>query len=111
MSPIWMDGPRVRIDTLRRGDRFVSIDGEEWTYIRIDGALSGVHHVGNDAGERASFAGCAEGVRIDSVRQLIAKPRYARLGEHGFKCAGCGVVVNPAVGCVAHPHADVTVSP
>lgn len=55
----WAKGPRVRIDTLRRGQRFLDIEGTAWTYDRIDGALSGVHHVHNVKGA-SCFAGCAE---------------------------------------------------
>jgi hypothetical protein len=63
IAPVWRDSARVRMDTLRRGDRFIAIDGDGYTYDRVDGASSGVHHVTCDDGARTSFAGCAEVVR------------------------------------------------
>jgi hypothetical protein len=63
MAEVWKRGPRVRVDTLKRGDRFVASDGLIYTYVRPDGALSGVHHVEGPSGEKTSFAGCAEGVQ------------------------------------------------
>ena len=59
----WRDGPRVRIDTLRAGEPFVSMSGERWTYVRRDGVCHGVCHVVRDDGEKSLFAGCAEVVR------------------------------------------------
>ena len=60
----WLVYPRVRVDSLKRGDVFFSRDGDAWRYIRKDGALSGVHHVETlDALreiEKTTFAGCAE---------------------------------------------------
>lgn len=50
----------VRIDTLKKGQRFVDISGRVWVYERVDGALSGVHHVEGAGGFKTSFAGCAE---------------------------------------------------
>jgi hypothetical protein len=61
-APEWQNGPRVRVDTLRKGQRFIAYDGVTYTYERIDGALSGVHHVTDGQGRRTCFAGCAEGV-------------------------------------------------
>lgn len=52
------------MDSLRRGQRFLSYDGEEWTYERRDGALDGVHHV-VDGDRRTIFSGCAEVVLLD----------------------------------------------
>ena len=62
-DPEWRRGAKVRVDSLRAGDRFRSIDGEVFTYERVDGASSGVHHVSN-ASERTAFAGCAEVLRV-----------------------------------------------
>ena len=39
--PRWKKGPRVRIDTLRKGDRFLSIDGATFTYERAVKYLEG----------------------------------------------------------------------
>jgi hypothetical protein len=61
-DPRWTHGPRARIDTLHHGQRFLAYDGRTYTYLRKDGALSGVHHVLSEAGESTCFAGCAEGV-------------------------------------------------
>jgi hypothetical protein len=58
------------MDTLRRGQRFSDIDGGVWTYVRRDGALSGVHHVENDQGKRTMFAGCAEVVPLAPASSL-----------------------------------------
>lgn len=62
----WKAGPRVRVDTLRKGDRFIAADGIVYEYVRVDGALSGVHHVTGPGEEKTSFAGCAQGVRVDT---------------------------------------------
>jgi hypothetical protein len=65
IDPRWTKGPRVRIDTMRKGARFVSIEGEVWVYERLDGALSGAHHVKSEDGAKSAvFAGCAEGVLL-----------------------------------------------
>jgi hypothetical protein len=58
--PDWTKGPRTRMDALRAGTRFLSMDGEVWTYDRRDRALSGFHHCTKDDGEKSGFAGCAE---------------------------------------------------
>ena len=50
----------VRVDTLAPGQRFIDIQGSMWTYLRRDGALSGVYHVKNAEGHLTAFAGCAE---------------------------------------------------
>jgi hypothetical protein len=60
---IWQAGPRVRVDTFKRGDRFRAIDGMVYTYDRVDGVSKGVHHVTSMTGAPTSFAGCAEGVK------------------------------------------------
>jgi hypothetical protein len=60
----WKTGPRVRVDALRRGQRFLSIDGKLFAYERVDGASPGVHHVVADGGERTAFAACAEVVLV-----------------------------------------------
>ena len=49
-----------RMDSLRKGDQFTSADGGHYTYDRVDGALSGVHHVTEKGGRQTMFAGCAE---------------------------------------------------
>lgn len=64
VDPKWSAGPRVRVDAMRRGDKFSDIGGNVWTYVRIDGALSGAHHVVSPTGERTYFAGCAEGLPV-----------------------------------------------
>lgn len=67
----WAKGPRVRIETLRKGDKFIAVTGRTYTYVRKDDALSGVHHTVDvffwgvhhtvDAFFcQAQFAGCAE---------------------------------------------------
>jgi hypothetical protein len=33
----WKKGPRARVDSMRRGQRFLDIEGREWTYERPDG--------------------------------------------------------------------------
>lgn len=63
--PTWCERPRVRVDTLKKGDMFVAIDGCQYTYDRVDGACSGVHHVIGDTDEKTSFAGCAEVVKME----------------------------------------------
>lgn len=51
---------KVRMDTLKAGDRFRCCQGMVWTYERRDGASSGVHHViREDDGSKNMFAGCA----------------------------------------------------
>ena len=60
---VWQAGPRVRVETLKRGDKFRAIDGMVYTYDRVDGASSGVHHVTSITSGPTSFAGCAEGVK------------------------------------------------
>ena len=59
-DPRWADGPRVRVDTLSKGDRVLTYVGDVEVYERRDGALSGCHHMqsGN------VYAGCAEVVRL-----------------------------------------------
>ena len=64
MNTEWEKGPRVRVDSLKPGQRFLSMSNGCFTYERRDGALSGVYHVVDDAGGRTSFAGCAEVVMI-----------------------------------------------
>ena len=64
----WTRGPRVRVDSLRKGERFLSIDGARFTYVRPDGALSGVHHVVGDDGVTTCFAASAEVVPLEPVR-------------------------------------------
>lgn len=49
-----------RMDTLKHGDQFTSADGDHYTYVRLDGASSGVHHVVDRNGKSTMFAGCAE---------------------------------------------------
>jgi len=64
MTPRWKTGPRVPVDTLRKGQRFLAYDGCAYAYDRVDGASSGVHHVTGDNGHRTCFAGCAEVVLL-----------------------------------------------
>lgn len=59
-DPVWEQGPRVRVDSLRKGDEFLDIQGGRWVYERKDGALSGALWVTNDTGFKTCFAGCAE---------------------------------------------------
>lgn len=63
-AQVWTqaEGSRVRVDSLKRGERGIASDGETYTYERVDGALSGVHYVVYNGGERTTFAGCAEWV-------------------------------------------------
>jgi hypothetical protein len=61
---VWLDGPRVRVDSLKPGDPFIAVNGERYTYVRRDGALSGAHHVVDADGVKTCFAGCAEVVRV-----------------------------------------------
>lgn len=63
-SKVWQRGPRVRVETLRDGDFFLAMDGQEYTYVRVDGAYRGVHHVVDTRGNGTSFAGCAEVVLL-----------------------------------------------
>lgn len=56
----WTAGPRVRIDSLRRGESFLSIQGEVHTMMRRDGAQLGVYHMQDGH----MFAGSAEGVKL-----------------------------------------------
>lgn len=70
MKPVWAPdsqwstahtaGRCVRVDTLAKGRRFRCIQGQEWTYERLDGALTGVHHARRSDGFTSAFAGCAE---------------------------------------------------
>ena len=61
----WRHLPRVRVDTLKRGDVFFSSEGDAWRYVRPDGASSGAHHVESIGGDtRSSFAGCAEVLKL-----------------------------------------------
>lgn len=59
-DPAWEAGPRVRVDSLAVGQRFLAVDGRRYQYERRDGALSGVYHVVGDNGHNTCFAGCAE---------------------------------------------------
>jgi hypothetical protein len=57
----WKRGPRVQIGRLARGQRFVSITGRIYEYIRPDGALSGaVWCRPMDGGEMDTFCKNAE---------------------------------------------------
>ena len=66
--PQWEAGPRVRVDSLRQGVRFLSHNGATYVYERVDGALKGVHHVarqnyvtgGGAVDVKTTFAGIAE---------------------------------------------------
>lgn len=60
---VWLDGPRVRVDSLRHGDKFIAVNGARYTYERRDGALSGAYHVTDTDGRKTWFAGCAEVVK------------------------------------------------
>jgi len=51
---------RYRMDTLTPGQKFTCASGNMYTYVRRDGALSGVHHVRSASGRDTMFAGCAE---------------------------------------------------
>ena len=64
VDPKWEAGPRVRIDTMRKGDVFTDICGDVWTYVRRDGVSSGVCHVMSPGGVVTCFAGCAEGMKV-----------------------------------------------
>lgn len=66
--PRWLLGPRVRVDSLRKGERFLSSHGERFTYARPDGARSGVHQVFAEDGSLTSFAASAEVVPLTPVR-------------------------------------------
>jgi hypothetical protein len=66
--PRWLLGPRVRVDSLRKGERFMSSQGERFAYVRPDEARSGVHHVIGDDGSLTSFAASAEVVPLTPVR-------------------------------------------
>lgn len=48
------------MDTLKHGQQFTCASGDFYTYLRRDGALSGVHHVRRHDGHDTTFAGCAE---------------------------------------------------
>lgn len=61
-DPRWDAGPRVRVDTLRHGDRFLDSDGHEWVYDRAHSSC-GVHCVDGERGATL-FAGCAEVVLV-----------------------------------------------
>lgn len=50
---------KVRVDSLRRGQRFRCVSGFEWVYDRKDGALSGVHWADRATGGRDCFCGSA----------------------------------------------------
>lgn len=56
-----MSTTKVRVDTLKKGDKFTPAYGGHYTYERVDGASSGVHHV-TDAkdGRGTMFCACAE---------------------------------------------------
>jgi hypothetical protein len=59
------EGRLVRVDSLRKGDRFLSMMGASYTYERPDGGNHGAHHAVNDSGlQDEVFAGCAEVERI-----------------------------------------------
>ena len=47
------------MDTLKHGQQFTCASGDFYTYLRRDGALSGVHHVRRHDGHDTTFAGCA----------------------------------------------------
>lgn len=59
------DEKRVRVDSMKRGDRFVAVgDGKVWTFERQDGGYSGAYHCVREDGYRSCFAGCAEGTPV-----------------------------------------------
>ena len=67
-----------RVDTLKKGDRFTSADGNHYTWIRPDGACSGVIHVTKRDGTETAFAGCAEVELGWNDLGWFAKERAAR---------------------------------
>jgi hypothetical protein len=62
-APRWSAGPRVRLDSLTVGDRFLAYDGAAYTVIGwyLD-RIGGCPRVVGDDGAVTMFAGCAEGV-------------------------------------------------
>ena len=65
IDPSWKSaqelGHLVRVDSLRKGQRFRCITGAIYTYIRPDGANRGGHHAKRASDELSDmFAGCAE---------------------------------------------------
>lgn len=61
----WPPEGAVRVDSsLRRGQKFRAMDGKTYEYVRVDAALSGVHHVIDEKGFKTAFAGCAEVVLL-----------------------------------------------
>ena len=65
----WKAGSRVRVDTLRKGDRFIAADGIVYEYVCVDeGERDDIHHVIGPNEEKTFFAGCAQGVRVDTTQ-------------------------------------------
>jgi hypothetical protein len=58
-NPVWAKSNRVAVDSLRSGQQFLAIDGNEYTYDRRDGGHTGVHLVTRADGLRNCFAACA----------------------------------------------------
>ncbi len=50
----------VPIGALTKGATFTAAYGGHYTYDRVDGASSGVHHVTGVDGKPTMFAGCAD---------------------------------------------------
>jgi hypothetical protein len=63
-SKRWIDGAKVRMDSLRKGDVFIDCLGREMTYAREDGGNRGAHWAEDDDGARDCYAGCASVVRV-----------------------------------------------
>jgi len=57
-------GAEVRMDDLKKGDRFVDVQGKTWVYQRRHGTNRGAHIVVDDVGFSTVFAGCATVTKV-----------------------------------------------
>lgn len=70
-DPRWEAGPRVRIDKMRLGSRFVSKYSGTWRLAR-EHASRGVFYAVTDDGHEDVFAGCAEGVVVNDIGRPVS---------------------------------------
>lgn len=63
----WKNGPRVRMDSLKKGQRYRDMVGRTFTYEAVDDKYSGAHHSLDEDGKDTVFAGCAEVVLLPSL--------------------------------------------
>lgn len=67
MSSRWFEGPRVKIGSLRKGDRFLSITGKVWAFDRFHGTGElACSCRSEDDGHTEEFCANAEVISLDA---------------------------------------------